>query len=333
MGCCNCNLCGECDCDPCSCNSDRDSGCGLSRSNPFGMFKPNGKHRRKKFNSNRLVGVEWEFNRTSKNDAIRHWRNKWGGGLHYDGSCGEELVTPPLAGDYIEDCLRELGVALKRDNAVMDRDCGIHVHVDAHDLMWSDMFKLLATYSHVEPVLYAIGGQFRADGDYCVPCGQVFTKVLESEDPKGELLAASYDQSSPDWGRRYKREYQPGKKDGRRYRGLNIQPWLAGRTSRRVNSDTTVEFRIHRETIDAERVIGWAHLCATIVEWSAGASQKDIETLPANAAVALYSVIAPKSRVWIQDRLAKWRRSVGDHRRVVYDSGRYRFTRKYSDWA
>lgn len=322
-----------------------------------------------KFKCARTVGVEWEFN-NGHGAALAKWCQKWNSGTHSDGSCGWEMVTTPIAGDAIADCLGDLGKAFAKSKAVADERCGIHVHVDAHDLKWRDMYHLLEVYAKLEPLFYVLGGQQRAQNSFCHPCGDNYLKALTSaeyrkqlgcvnaggedfEDFKGAIIqvCASRTRSSMRSG--------VGKKDGGRYKGLNLAPWLAGRRRRGANAfmvnivshaicgkepghnksctkgvpmsvnshgpvlgstDCTVEFRLHENSLDGDRIIGWAQLLALFVEWSSKATRKDIDALPKNPIKALI-VIAPGHRKWLAARLREWRKKYRRTQRISLKKG------------
>lgn len=371
-------------------------------------FKDDMAHR-KLFDCTRTVGVEWEFNSSVNDSGLNLWREKWKGQLATDGSCGREAVTPPLAGDHIINCLTDLGKAFETGKAEIDDRCGIHVHVDASDLSWRDMFRLLRTYAHVEPLLYLLGGEHRTQNRYCIPCGQTYMDAMNKPLPsldiaenKIKILSTNVEtwlkdiavleekrslaQTNEDWVQ-YKelgirksqlhaavvrnqssiidlqaglaldpdklkldimkegilevafnrrgadaRKHQqagPGKKDGARYKGLNLCPWLAGRKIKA--KDTTLEFRLHRNVKgdDAERVINWTKICARLVDWSVKASDNDVKQLPKSALRSLVEVIAPECDKSILDRFKMWRHGTsfkeGTKRRITLRDGKYSF--------
>lgn len=376
-------------------------------------FKDDMAHR-KLFDCTRTVGVEWEFNSSSNDTGLNLWREKWKGQLATDGSCGREAVTPPLAGDHVVNCLTDLGQAFITGKAEIDGRCGIHVHVDASDLMWRDMFRLLRTYAHVEPILYILGGEHRTQNRYCIPCGETYLAAMNKPLPSMEATKQKIKahqlnvetwiqeiavidaqrlqvQESKDWkvykdlGPEYgnlgikkallhtkllqeqsviltlqasmkqdpdklqvdsmkegilevafnrrggdARKHQqagPGKKDGARYKGLNLCPWLAGRKIKA--KDTTLEFRLHRDVKgpDADRVIQWTKICARLVDWSTKASDNDVKQLPKSALRSLCEVIAPECDKWILERFKAWRFgssfAKGTRRRIILKDGRY----------
>lgn len=344
--CCSCTECGECGerfsrgctdcerCNECGCNCDEDSS--LSHHTEGRPWVAAQMCERRRNPLMRMVGVEWEFNSCRDASDINSWAYKWRGGIHEDGSCGHEAVTPPLSGDYVFDCIEDLGAAFEEAEAKADDRCGLHVHVEARDMMWEDMFRLLGVYAHIEPVLFAIAGQNRQRNNFCSPAADVFRNALASIDRKGAVLALIYKDGcsrvSPEDARnRFRKKDLHGnrnssiqKKSDGRYRSLNIVPWLARhRAGKDRVKDCTVEFRLHRNTLDADRVIGWALLCARIVDWTAKASDAEAQRVIKMTALHALAVIAPKSMPWIIGRLRDWRKATA-YRRGVTRTVRFR---------
>gem|GEM_PF-6628664 len=396
--CCKCNVCPDCnELQECECRRCYEHcNCAPTRPHPiYGKSFPAFKHKeRKLFNSTRLAGVEWEYNRLKTNKYINHWAKKWIGEIHEDASCGWEAVTPPVAGDYMVNCLTALGSALNKGSPSCDSRCSIHVHTDAKDLQWADMLRLLSVYSHIEPVLYMIAGQDRLTNRYCLPCGKEYATALKRSDQKGEVMAVAFNATGggqngtriPFFGRISQRQ-RPGRRaDVHRHarrRGLNILPWLAGRGPRPLNPtnvvslanenvtqiakrigislsslirwnknlnlkpdtvlntgtkliyykrviapDTTIEFRLHPNTLDTERVINWTKLVIGLVDWVVKHSDKDVEKLSKSPLRALCQIV-PDSTTWILHRVREWRketsRSYGVSRLVSLKGGKYNY--------
>lgn len=263
----------------------------------------------------RLCGVEIEYNEVANTAQLLDFERKWRCGDHYDGSCGREVVTPPLSGKYVGECLRALSEAMTEAGGKADSRCGVHVHVDAKDLSWHDIYRLCHVYAKVEPILYLIAGQHRVKNTYCSPIGAKLASSLGSVDRKGSILATVYNAGKANEARDYIRRSKPGKKSEGRYKGLNLCPWLAGRRTndRRgrkcIAPDTTVEFRIHRNTLDGARLTNWANLVTRLVDWCATHSDREAAQLPRSALRTLCE-IAPDQKEWILHRIAVWRKVV-----------------------
>jgi len=304
---------------------------------------------RRAFNSSRFAGVEAEFNGCNQAfKPIAAWCKKWGASVHSDGSCGWEAVSAPAAGDFIVEQLTELGAAFAKAGTSCDQRCGVHVHVDARDLKWADMSRLLRLYSKLEPALYLLGGQERLNIRYCAPWADAFA-ALDTEagqaDPKGVILRALYSAESQRNGRAAvdgKKAVQaawqgasgPAKKAGYRYRGLNPAPWVAryrkengpnivkktgNYAIRKVPArDATVEFRLHEGTLDANELIQWTKLCVRLVEYAASCTSRDIDRLNRSAIRALMRHVAPDCKDWIMAKVKAHRERDLYDRRVGY---------------
>jgi hypothetical protein len=190
------------------------------------------------------------------------------------------------------------------------------------------MYKLIRVFGKYEAFMFLLGGQHRMNGvrgaHYCKPIGAEYLHALRSDDPKGEIISIALGEKCIK-DAKTKMRYNVEKRAAGRYRSLNIIPWLAGRKQKR--EDTTVEFRIHRNTHDVDRVIGWAQLCACLVEWCHKASDKEIDELPKSAAQAFANIIAPSLKDWILNRIKGWRNDTsiksGVPRRVRFRNGEY----------
>lgn len=393
--CCACTVCPDCnELQECECHRCYDHCvCPAPRPHPiygktFPAFKPK---ERKNFDCNRFAGIEWEYNRLRSDKYLKRWEKLWFGNRHEDASCGFEAVSAPVAGDYMVNCVSVLGTALNKGGALVDNRCSIHVHADAKDLQWTDMFRMLAVYVKVEALLYMIAGQDRLDNRYCLPCGKDYEAALKRLDRKDAVMAVAFNAQHggqngtniPSFGRVSQRQ-RPGRRaDVHRHarrRGLNILPWLAGRGPRPMNAipivaqagdtidslahrhgvsvaslirwnklkieagaplavgqrmnifkrtiapDTTVEFRIHPNTLDAERVTNWTKMIVRLVDWAAKSTDKDLESLPKSPLRALCQ-IAPDVAPWIITRVNEWRNETkrinGIPRRISLKGGKY----------
>src|ERR1035437_8178230 len=284
----------------------------------------------KSFDCDRLVGVEWEYNKVKNSTPLIKWKDDYRGHIHNDGSCGKEIVTSPMAGDHIVKSLSAIGDIFKSAKAEADTRCGIHVHVDARDFAWSDIFRMLTVYAFVEPIMYVLAGQERSKNRYCMPCGQEYLDALKKEDQKGAVLAVALgvDLNSSRKGMRQTQS----KKGGGRYRGLNIMPWVSGR--KKKAPDTTVEFRIHANSLDPNRVIEWTKIYARLVDWSIKSTNKNVKDLPKSAIRALCE-IAPDSKEWIIKELKAWRirNKASEKKRLIHsEKGVYKLGKKSIFW-
>lgn len=283
-----------------------------------------------KFKSFRLVGVEWEYNENyTKSNHLKTWARKWYGGNHYDGSCGWEAVTAPIAGDNIEKCLTELNSALTRQGETADSRCSVHVHVNVKDFEWDDIERLIKVYSKVELLLYAIGGDARVVNEYCSPCGEKYLKAMKTRTKESVLrimfqprhfITRSRRTMFRGQGTASDHAQRAEKHDGGRYKGLNLIPWLVAKRDNK--KDCTVEFRIHENTMDAKRVIGWVQMLVRFVDWVKKATPEMVKALPKNQLMALLK-ICPGSKDYITERVAAWSKYTTTNRIGVDEKGKF----------
>ncbi len=272
-------------------------------SEPFRAILP---EHRKKFNSTRLAGIEWEYN-VCQEPLLTNWNEKWRGQRHSEHT-GGEAVTAPIAGDYIAACLQDLGNVFQKE-ANINQQCAIHVHIDCEDLSWGDMYRLMWVYGHIEDILFKLGGDWRKGTSWCHPCGTLYRKAVakrfepqtSSPDVRNEMLDAVYCGGNAGHAGQGQTYYSSNhRKSGGRYRGLNLTPWLYAK--RTCTPHQTVEFRMHENTADAERVTQWTHLLVQLVDWVKKSNDEQALRLSKNAVRALCK-IAPQSRKWIIKRL------------------------------
>lgn len=218
----------------------------------------------------RYMGVEIEVDSGDKN-AVTKTIQKWGAGLVQDGSLsdeGFEITTAPARGHEFLDQIKEITNDLAVADAKITRSCGLHVHVDARDLKFYEIRKILNYYAAIEPALYAILPKWRRNSKYCVPNGKRFAGIQLNKHKKlrHDVHKVCYQttnmQELPD---RKKHKY-----DDARYFGFNLHSWFYR---------GTIEFRHFGGSIECRKITNWARLCCAIIEYSAFAKDSDIDNL------------------------------------------------------
>lgn len=259
--------------------------------------------------SARAVGIEWEINGLNNAAPLLSVVRAGSHGVHRDGSCGWEVVTRPIADDAaLEREVYAIGRALQDGGVRVDSSCSVHVHVDARDMRWGSVALLCHLHARLEPLLFALCGQNRVGNRYCSPFARRWHAAgMKTSSERVRVLCAAFgnDYREAVDASEAQRKYSNGvdKKDEGRYCALNLVPWLAGRGNRA--SDTTVEFRMHRDTSSSARVLGWVRLVRDIVDWCVTHSLTEFSRLPSNDLKALFKV-SPRSRAWVLRRLWAW---------------------------
>lgn len=201
--------------------------------------------------ASRLAGVEIEYGECADFTAIKRFAKEWHAEVHRDGSCGWELVTSPAAGNHLVRQVKDAARALETAKATCTSSCGLHVHVDARDISWHDMQRLLTVWLHIEPAMFVLAGQSRYTNQYSNPWGK--NLQFDTKDALAASLWPGYLQprrirtskggiieikpggmqkgrpftSAEVIRRGYMRSPEKKGHNGERYHSLNICPWMA----------------------------------------------------------------------------------------------------------
>lgn len=178
--------------------------------------------------------------------------------LTTDSSCGMELVSPPL---WYEDrfAVAEALRVLTRHGARVNENCGLHVH---HEWPWIKDQQLRSTET----------GQRRRQAkerrivqlyEACLPLLRV---VLPDERFSSGVLGTSHTSDSAD---RFCQWNSGSTSRGSRYRAINFVP---------LDDRTTIEFRQHHGTLDADQVLAWIELTRQLVHVASTKHDTDNET-------------------------------------------------------
>lgn len=160
-----------------------------------------------------------------------------------DASCGFELTSPVLSGWR---GLHELSVIMEavdgeadaQRERLIDRRCGVHIHVNAKDLNWAKVKNIAVAMKVWEPLFYAINPHSRKTNTYCVPIKWDVVKMKNARS-KDEIRSALDRQGA------------------NRYCALNMNNWW--RTG-------TIEFRYFAGTFAFEKAAAAIMLSVLFVD-------------------------------------------------------------------
>lgn len=228
------------------------------------------------FTSNRKFGVEIEFKGLDRTDAERalldaginvhvedynhntrsHWKIVSDGSVHG----GWELVSPPLSGNAGLDEVRKAATVMVEAGAFVDRQCGLHVHVDANDLSAATIVNLTERYARHEGEINKLVPSFRHACSWARSMNTVASTVRGylNNNPTATARAISEQIDS-------------------RYYKLNLQAYLR---------HGTIEFRQHSGTCDGTKIANWIVFCVTFVEDSKVTVQTVAPVAPVQTAPA-----------------------------------------------
>lgn len=228
----------------------------------------------KKLNkSSRFISAEIEVAGIKNNKKlVEAVVRKWKGSIVYDGTLprgGFEINTAPAAGDLYVRQVTDICAELARAGAVINNQCGLHVHVDARDYNYTDLGRLIKVYAAIEPALFLMVPPHRRNSIYSVKCGASLEKAVCSGklthlELKNNVCAVVY--GTPNSVSYRKNKRGAGRGTGRYY-ALNLHSWFYR---------GTIECRLFDGTIDKNEIIDWGILWANILDFSLHSSDDEV---------------------------------------------------------
>lgn len=171
------------------------------------------------------------------------WKVVHDGSVSGPGRTGWEVVSPVLVNTSM-DQIDKMCSALSRLGAVVNRSCGLHVHIGARDMPLDAIKRLAILYAESELFIDALLPPSRraSNNVYCksVKANLKLQKVLDAEDVSRVAMGVR----------------QADRNTADRHMKLNLTSyWKHG----------TVEFRHHSGTIDPEKIKNWVKFCQHLV--------------------------------------------------------------------
>jgi hypothetical protein len=201
---------------------------------------------------------------------------------------GYEINTSPANGDLYTRQIREFSEAFKTAQASLTNRCGLHTHADCRDFSYYDMRRVLILYNKCERGIYSLVPQWRREAQYCVPCGDLYGQmVVGAAHPKifkRKMISTIY--SNPDKMRRERKE----KRQGTRYRALNLHSWIYR---------GTLELRTPEGATTYADMAGWGLLWAAFIDFAFKQPEREIVNLTSpDYGFSILRDIAPG---WVKD--------------------------------
>lgn len=191
-----------------------------------------------------------------------------------DGSCGLELVSPPLTNDRIWelkvacDVLREVG-------AKVDKRCGLHVHHDASAMTLRNFKNLFLIYVRYEKTIDSFMANSRR-GDNNHYCNSMLTNVANNSHPQRmEVVNAIMSSTTLE---EIVRKFSCGS----RYVKLNGNAFVR---------HGTIEFRQHQGSLNYDKIMNWALLTEAMVERAKLGSVKAVASDKADTFSGMVSML------------------------------------------
>jgi Putative amidoligase enzyme len=259
---------------------------------------------------NRLLSVEIECDKI-KLDAngtpLRNVLAKWSDSVVSDGSLGgtmaHEICTSPSSGDLFLSHMQEICDEYKLLHAGCTAACGLHVHVDARDLKFYELRKVILLYARTEQALFELCAPCRLNARYSQVCGANYANMSPyPSEFKRQLLTKFYGgQDAPLWSSQPSKERAKSLTKSKsqkyipiRYRALNLHSWFMRQS---------IEFRHHEGTVNYETIVNWALICGNLIEAANKLSEHSIRNLHKNSRQALLEVLPGNLQDYCK---AKW---------------------------
>lgn len=177
-----------------------------------------------------------------------------------DGSLhnGVEITLAPSSGSVYLDRVNTACKVLTDTGHVINRSCGLHVHIDLRDKKTDYVFlsHLLTTFYAIEDVLFATQPQSRQDNTYCMSLRKNYS------------FFDFYQRKTYDFDFNYYNMPKDQKEDMDRFK-------LDHYNSKRYNAFNfhsvfyrgTIEIRLHAGSLNPIKIVRWTNLLLKIVKW------------------------------------------------------------------
>lgn len=247
----------------------------------------------------RHVGVEIEFHdflitpSAESVKALHAALSKWGGSVVQDHS-NVEVQLAPASGERFREQVEEICGLLKTMKAKCSTISGLHIHVDARDMKFSQLGKVMVLYAKMEPLLIRTQPYSRMAGKFCRPTGKDLGAGW-SETRLSAEQAKLFDEKAKAWIP----SAGPGltHEQVARYKAVNFAAWY---------KYSTIEVRFHAGTLNAEDIISWASFWSNFVEYAATHSLEEITALK-RTQTDIRRIVGLVGYKYVRDRLALYR--------------------------
>ena len=341
-----CSFCGAGRGGPCRCCTDNRNGLVHYVKRPVDLLrfavKQDQGHLLRTNRSPRLIANEIETAGGENGDYINQALLKWNCSVVRDGSVsGFEINSHPAGGDLYLELIGDLCGAMAQQNVTVDQRCGCHTHVDARDLRYYEIIKLMMVYGAIENGLFSICPMPRRSNNFCVACGITYMgKAMTA------INGIDRAQKNKQWAREAVLDAVYGDKAANtkplkatkghqnRYRAMNLHSWVYR---------GSVEYRLPPGSVSKDTITGWGMFFAGMMDTVTQMSITDINLLtkPMQDLIAKYGAdklkqeygnipkdvqdvswdilrsVAPKSvEGWLENREGLYRNGTGRQKEV-----------------
>lgn len=188
--------------------------------------------------NNTKIGVEIEVENLADPPPINGWKFVRDGSLRNNGV--EYVFRNPIGGMSACNRLTNLEDKLSETSFLHSLRTSVHVHVDARDMTWDQVKKLLVAYAIAEPYLFSVCGAHRADNIYALSLYRGQHQVSQLCD----ILEDGHTSINQKWTK---------------YTALNLTA---------LSTFGSLEFRGHSGTCSADVLINWINHLLKLKEYA-----------------------------------------------------------------
>lgn len=151
---------------------------------------------------------------------------------------------------------------LKKNGAIVNHTCGLHVHIDAKKIKANHLKKLANTVNVIQYSLYKVLDVLNSRLLHVTKLSQNFIDELNSYDKISlPIIKKSLEKMAKEHGKDQQFVYKPEK-----YYGVNMY---------NVFSKGTVEFRMFNSTLNINKIMSYIDFCQSISSYSINKSKEN----------------------------------------------------------
>lgn len=183
-----------------------------------------------------VTGMSYQYEGYNHTDGHSYFKFTTDGSV--TGENAIECVSPVMSGQKGKSALRCAIDTLNRAGAMVNRSCGLHVHIGAASLTQQQYANVFNNYYYLETLIDSFMARSRRrDANY-------YCRSLSDHSALTRCGSVSEVQCVLDNDRYHK-----------------INPMSYGRHK-------TIEFRQHQGTTNYKKIVNWVSFCGKLVEWS-----------------------------------------------------------------
>lgn len=149
-----------------------------------------------------------------------------------DSSCGYEVATPVFSTRNDLEKLRRVVDSLNENGAKVDKNCGIHVHVECRDLNAHKLLRLVSYWLKSEKIITSMFPDYRKESKFCCPLSDDLPLLAELKSCTPLKIISVFSK--------------------KRNRSMNIK---------HCRTRGTIEFRLMEGNLQSENIVNWTLFC------------------------------------------------------------------------